>query len=102
MTYTLFKILSISMALCAAPSADKPTTKIQAVEDAQVVQSVKCTLGKEERILEVFPKKAGCNLQYFKAGKNNEIAAYRNGVDPCKEKLRQVKVRLEGAGYHCQ
>ena len=74
----------------------------QSMPEEQLVEGVGCKLGQEARRLEVHTKEAGCSLQYFRSGKNKEIAAAKHGVQLCKDKLKQVRGTLETAGYKCE
>jgi hypothetical protein len=70
--------------------------------EEQVVTALTCKNGEVVRKLEVLTKDAGCVTHYTKAGKTEQIAASKRGVDLCKEHLDKVRKALERGGYQCE
>jgi hypothetical protein len=76
----------------ATSSADATTT---------ASPSVKCTHGKDERLLEIKAKGAGCELVYTKAGDAKAVASAANSDQHCKEVSIKMQKHLSDAGFNC-
>lgn len=84
----------------ALPTFAEPHAK--AVEEEQIVAAAECSKDKDIRRLEAHTRKAGCTLQYFKAGTTSEIASAQHSVELCRDRLKKVQARLEASGYKCK
>lgn len=86
-------------AKASTPASTKAQAKPAASPDAGVV---KCTKGKEERILEIKDKDGGCETIYTKMGEPKSIATSAKGTTYCAKVSGKIEKRLTDSGYTCQ
>lgn len=62
---------------------------------------VKCSLPKDERLIEVKKSGSGCEVMYTKFGKTNSVAQSAFGVAHCEKVQNRMKDKLSSAGFSC-
>lgn len=86
----------------AAPKADMPNTETKADTKFDNKSEMKCSAGKDERILKINEANGGCKLQYTKAGETKEVASQNMGRTKCDEIFNRIEEKLKAAGFNCQ
>ncbi|MCB0394443.1 MAG: hypothetical protein KDD25_07780 [Bdellovibrionales bacterium] len=64
--------------------------------------TVTCSVGGDERVIEVVENDGGCVLRYTKVGKTTEPASAKNGTDYCNSVASKIQDNLKIAGFTCK
>ncbi|MGE3973183.1 MAG: hypothetical protein AB7F59_01505 [Bdellovibrionales bacterium] len=64
-------------------------------------KEIKCTSGKDKRVISVQPLNGGCQVVYSKLTEISPIANSQNGMGHCESVASQMQKKLEGAGFKC-
>lgn len=111
---TLASLMFLATTACSsAPSAPPPAHPLVAAAPAPVQappkveqksddETMTCTLGKENRQIEIRSKDKGCEVLYTKAGNTSAVASDKVGMDHCQKTLAKMRGKLEAGGYACK
>lgn len=100
-------ICSVAFLLGACSSTQKNSDagsvqKKQQKTTTTASSTVKCSLDKDQRSLEVKATDNGCELLYTKFTETKSVAKSAKGLNHCQKSQSKIKNALEEAGFKCE